>query len=64
MAVHVSMHVCVDLCVCIDGKVCLTVCVCTFLCTRVPVLPVRANECEAGDYACVSKGTGVCSQEL
>lgn len=54
--VYVSVH--------IDVKVYLSVCVCIFLCMRVPVLPMCANECEAGDYACVSKGTGVCSQEL
>lgn len=66
MAGHVSMRMCGCVCECIDVKVCssVCVCVCTFSCTRVPVLPVRANECEAGDYACVSKGTGVCSQEL
>lgn len=51
-------------CVCIDAKVCSSVCVCTFLYTTVPVLPMCANECEAGDYARVSKGTGVGSQEL
>lgn len=61
---HVSVHV--YMCVCTDVKVCssVSVCVCPFLCTGVPVLPVCANECEAGDYACVSKGTGVGSQEL
>lgn len=56
-----SSHVYV--CVCIDVT-CVCMCVCTFLCTRVPVLPMCANECEAGDYACVSKGTGLFSQEL
>lgn len=50
---YALMSKCVHLCAC----VCVCVCGCTF-CTSVPVLPVRANECEAGDYACVSKGTG------
>lgn len=61
MAGHVLMYVCVF--VCFDVKVCTSVCMCVCVCgctfcTSVPVLPVRANECEAGDYACVSKGTG------
>lgn len=38
--------------------------VCSSLCVRTPVSPVCPNEREAGDYACVSKGTGACSQEL
>lgn len=58
---HVHVCVCNDVASC---SVFICVCVCTFLCTGVPVLPVCANECEAGDYVCVSKGTGVCSQEL
>ena len=63
-----GMCVCVCVCVCVHWCKSVFICVCVrvhiFMHESGCFLPVCANECEAGDYACVSKGTGVCSQEL